>query len=91
MKLKDIILEADDALGFKTTKTDVDPETGAITWDVEYTPLIKIDRDLENIAAELETAVKKHSDDVKLAQYNELFKNFKKAFRSHVTKHYGKK
>lgn len=87
MKLKEIILE-NDALGFTTTKTSTDPETGQITWDVEYTPLVKIDRELEDLASQLDTAVKKHPEDEKLQQYNEIFKNFKKAFRTHVTKHY---
>ena len=87
MKLTNIIFE-EDALGFKTTKTAVDPETGQITWDVEYTPLIKIDAELESLAIELDSAVKKHPKDEKLQQYNEFFKNFKKSFRTHVTKHY---
>lgn len=89
MKLKDILFE-EDALGFKTTKTNVDPETGQVTWDVEYTPLVRIDGELEKLATELDSATKKHPEDEKLQQYNELFKNFKKAFRSHVTKHYRK-
>ena len=49
MKLVDLIYE-EDALGFKTTKTNIDPETGQITWDVEYTPLVKIDGELEKLA-----------------------------------------
>lgn len=87
MKITDIIFE-EDALGFKTTKTAVDPETGQITWDVEYTPLVKIDTELERLANELDSAVKKHPKDQKLQQYNELFKSFKKSFRTHITKHY---
>lgn len=87
MKIKDIIFE-EDALGFKTTQTAVDPETGQITWDVEYTPLVKIDTELGKLADELDSAVKKHPEDEKLQQYNELFKNFKKSFRTHITKHY---
>lgn len=89
MKLSNILLE-DDALGFKTTKTNVDPETGQITWDVEYTPLVKIDDDLEELVDELERAVDKHPKDEKLQQYFLLLKNFKKGFRTHVTKHYRK-
>ena len=87
MKLVDIIYE-DDALGFKTTQTGVDPETGQVTWDVEYTPLIKIDSDLEQLANELELAVEKHPEDEKLKQYNDILKNFKKSFRNHVTRKY---
>lgn len=89
MKLVDLIYE-EDALGFKTTKTNIDPETGQITWDVEYTPLVKIDGELEKLAIELDSAVRKHPKDEKLQQYNEFFKNFKKGFRSHVTRHYKK-
>lgn len=89
MKLVDILFE-EDALGFKTTKTNVDPETGQITWDVEYTPLVKIDDDLEDLVDELERAVSRHSDDEKLQQYFQLLKNLKKSFRTHVTKHYRK-
>ena len=89
MKQSNILLE-DDALGFKTTKTNVDPETGQITWDVEYTPLAKIDDDLEDLVNELERAVSKHPKDEKLQQYFTFLKNFKKGFRTHVTKHYRK-
>ena len=89
MKLTDLIFE-NDALGFKTTKSNIDPETGQITWDVEYTPLIKIDDDLEGLVDELERAIKKHPEDIKLEQYFTLLKNFKKSFRTHVTKHYKK-
>jgi len=89
MKLVNIIYE-EDAKSFKTTQTAVDPETGQITWDVEYTPLVRIDGELEDLATELDTAVRKYPEDQKLQQYNELFKNFKKAFRTHVTKHYSK-
>jgi len=89
MKLKDLIFE-EDALSFKTTKTDINPATGQITWDVEYTPLIKIDGELEKLAIELNNAVRKHPEDEKLQQYNEFFKRFKKGFRTHVTKRYKK-
>jgi len=89
MKLKDIIFE-EDALGFKTTQTSIDPITGQVTWDVEYTPLVKIDGKLEKLAIELDNAVRKYPEDEKLQQYNEFFKNFKKSFRTHVTKRYRK-
>lgn len=89
MKLKDIIFE-EDALGFKTTQTAINPVTGQVTWDVEYTPLVNIDNKLEKLAIELDNAVKKHPKDEKLQQYNQFFKNFKKLFRTHVTKRYGR-
>jgi hypothetical protein len=89
MKLKELIFE-EDALGFKTTQTSIDPVTGQVTWDVEYTPLVKVDSELEKLAIDLDSAVKKHPKDEKLQQYNEFFKNFKKSFRTHVTKHYRK-
>ena len=87
MKLQDIINESD---SFKTTKTHIDPETGAITWDVEYTPLVKIDRELETMVSQLDAAVKQHPDDEKLQKLADTFRNWKKVFRSHVTRRYSK-
>ena len=50
MKLRDIIKEEEweqDSPSFKTKKTGVDPTTGQISWDVEYTPLKGVDDAIE--------------------------------------------
>ena len=74
MKLIDIINE-EDALGFKTTKTSVDPETGQVTWDVEYTPdFQKVFKEVSDL---LETAkdISLNTDDVFFRDfYNDIRK-----------------
>ena len=89
MKLVDIIKE-DNGLGFTTKQTHVDPETGQVTWDVEYTPLTKIDSDLDKMLYQLEKAVKDNPGDAKLASMVDIYRNWKKAFRTHVTRTYRK-
>ena len=46
MKIKDILEQEwrQDTPSFKTKKTGVDPETGTISWDIEYTPLKGVDK-----------------------------------------------
>jgi len=47
---------------FKTTQTGVDPETGKISWDVEYYPDFSgIIENINDLISDLNSAVKKHS------------------------------
>lgn len=47
--------------GFKTTKTDVDPDTGKISWDVEYFPdFSEILENYNKLINDLDGTIKKH-------------------------------
>ena len=94
MKIKDILQEEEweksPTGSFQTKKVSVDPETGQVSWDVEYTPLIGLDADLEDAYEEFKKAIRKHPDDEKLEKLFEVFAAFKRQFRSHVTRKYGR-
>lgn len=92
MKIKNILEQKwkQDSPEFQTKKTNIDPETGQVTWDVEYTPLINIDKSIEKIYEELKHALKKHPDDPKLEKLFDVFAAWKKQFRTHVNRKYGR-
>ena len=84
MKIKDI-LEQDwkqDSPQFKTKQTGVDPETGQISWDIEYTPLVGVDKAIGNAYDEYKDVLRKYPDDQKLEKMFDIFAAFKREFRS---------
>lgn len=92
MKIKDI-LEQDwkqDSPEFKSKETGVDPETGGISWDIEYTPLTGVDKAIEKAFNEYKDALKKYPNDQKLEKLFEVFAAFKREYRKHVTRKYGR-
>ena len=89
MKLVDIILE-EKPKGFTTKQTDYDAVTGQYSWDVDYTPLISIDKELESIYGDFKDAVKKYPTDQKLERLFNEFSSFKKQLRTHISLKYGR-
>lgn len=92
MKIKDILEQEwkQDSPEFKTKETGVNPETGQISWDVEYTPLIGVDRAIEKAYGQYKDVLKKYPDDQKLDKLFDIFAAFKREFRKHVTRKYGR-
>jgi len=90
MKLTKIIFEDTDNKfdDFSSKKTAVDPVTGQITWDVEYTPIISLDNNLEELYQDFQDVVEKYPDDNKLQQMSNQFYNLKRNIRSHISKKY---
>lgn len=92
MKIKKI-LEQDwkqDRPEFKSKETGVDPVTGRIEWDIEYTPLTGVDKSIEKAYQEFKDVLKKHPEDQKLDKLFEVFSSFKREFRRHVSRKYGR-
>jgi hypothetical protein len=89
MKLKKLLPEG--VIGRKaiTTKTGTDPETGAVTWKVNYVPdFTGVIKSLNRVIRDLDEAMKtnnlsddpslkKHSNDLKYIKYS-LLKKLKK-------------
>lgn len=92
MKIKDILEQEwkQDTERFKSKQTDIDPETGSISWDIEYTPLTGVDKSIEKAFNELKDAVRKHPNDEKLEKLLDVFSSWKREFRKHVTRKYGR-
>jgi hypothetical protein len=87
MKLKDIIFEQE---SFSTQKVDKDKETGTITWDVTYTPIISLDRNMQRMYNDFVDVLRKYPNDPKLEQIFSDFSNMKKNLRTHITRRYKK-
>ena len=92
MKIKDI-LEQDwrqDSPEFKSKQTGVNPETGQTSWDIEYTPLIGVDKAIDRAYEQYKHVLRKYPEDQKLEKMFDIFAAFKREFRKHVTRKYGR-
>ena len=92
MKIKDILEQEwrQDSPDFKTKQTGVDPVTGQISWDVEYTPLKGVDNAIQDAYDDYKAVLRKYPDDERLEKLFDIFASFKKAFRQHVNRKYGR-
>jgi hypothetical protein len=88
MKIKDILKE--DQEDFKFTKTGTDPETGQVSWDVEYTPMIRLRKEVEELYEAFKKTLGKYPDDQKLEKFFEVYSSFKRQFKTHVNRKYGR-
>ena len=93
-KLKEIeVGDTEIRKGVKSTVTDIDPETGAISWDVasaaDFTTTYKA---LQQARQFLDTLEKtgKAKDDPAIDKFAEEIANLFNAFRTHVRKNYPK-
>lgn len=88
MKLKDIIL--DEAKGFTLTDREIDPETGAITHKVTYEPIVDLRREIEELNSAFKKTLQQYPEDQKLEQFYEVYASFKRKFKTHVNRKYGR-
>lgn len=88
MKIKEIIKEEPDA--FRLTDKEVDPETGAITHRVVYTPIVELRREVEELYDAFKRTLKQYPEDQKLEQFFDVYASFKRQFKTHVNRKYGK-
>ena len=91
-KLKELeIGDVEYSKGTKSTVTDIDPETGRITWDIEDTPdFTSVFRNLKKSKEFMDSLVRNkdiHSDSTMLKLQQELTKIFNE-LRTHVRKNY---
>jgi hypothetical protein len=79
--------------GVKSTVTDIDPETGAISWDVadaaDFSSTYKALKKAKDFLDTLEKTGKA-KDDTAIDQFAEEIANLFNAFRTHVRKNYPK-
>lgn len=84
MKLTNLIVEED---SFTFTNKQVDPETGRISWTVEYHPVIKTTKSLEEAEKNLKALVNRDPEDELIKElYVEL-----RALRKLFVRKYGKR
>ena len=93
MKLGDIIREGEweqESPHFKTKKTGTDPETGQVSWDVKYTPMTELQNEVEELYDAFKRTLRQYPDDQKLEKFFEVYASFKRKFKTHVNRKYGK-
>lgn len=88
MKIKEIIKEEPDA--FKLVDKEVDPETGAVSHRVVYAPIVDLRREVEELYDAFKRTLKQYPEDQKLEQFFDVYASFKRQFKTHVNRKYGK-
>jgi hypothetical protein len=89
MKLLKILTEQE-SRKFDTEQSSTDPETGAVTWNVVYTPLISLDKAMQEMYEDFADTIKEYPNDNRLQELFKEFANTKKALRTHITRTYRK-
>ena len=75
--------------GVKSIVTDIDPETGAISWSVDYVPnLSKLVEDAMELAKTARGVYQKAKDDKKFLDIYEQAKQLRNVIRTHVRNNY---
>jgi hypothetical protein len=89
IKLNEIIKES--RASFSTSKQEVDPETGQISWQVKYHPAKELEKTLTGVQEQIEKLIRNNPKDIKLIEFYDLYRKFKKSFNTHLNKQYPKK
>ena len=75
--------------GTKSTVANIDPETGAISWDIDYIPNIdKLVEDSMKLASTAKGVYQKAKDDKKFLDIYEQAKQLRNVIRTHVRNNY---
>lgn len=75
--------------GVKTTVTDIDSETGAVSWDVKYVPNIeKLVDDVNDLTKTAKEVAVKTKEDSKFLDIYEKSKELRNTIRTHVRNQY---
>ena len=75
--------------GVKTTVTDIDSETGAVSWDVKYVPNIeKLVDDVNDLTKTAKEVAVKTKEDSKFLDIYEKSKELRNIIRTHVRNQY---
>jgi hypothetical protein len=75
--------------GIKTTVTDIDSETGAISWDVKYVPNIdKLVDDVNDLTKTAKEVSVKAKDDSKFIDIYEKSRELRNIIRTHIRNNY---
>lgn len=75
---------------FKTSNKKIDPETGRIEWDVQYTPVVEFKASLDELSKDFKKLISKYPQDDKLEKLHTFFKQFKKQTLTYLTRQYSK-
>ena len=75
--------------GTKSTITNIDPNTGAISWSIDYVPNIdKLVEDVDQLTATAKGVYQKTKDDKKFLDIYEQARSLRNTIRTHVRNNY---
>jgi hypothetical protein len=90
IKLQNLLKEEKSRTSFKTQQTAVNPETGKITWSVQYHPAREVEKGLDKLDKDLKSLLDKNPQDTKFEEYYETFRKYKKSLNTYLNKQYSK-
>ena len=88
MKIKDILKE--ETAEARLVNKRVDPETGAISHDVRYNNIYYLRKEVEELNDAFKETVQDLPNDEKLYKLYNVYTKFKRAFKTHVNRKYGR-
>ena len=75
--------------GVKSTVTNIDPDTGTISWSIDYVPNIdKLVEDVDELTATAKKVYQKAKDDKKFLDIYEQARSLRNVIRTHVRNNY---
>jgi len=75
--------------GIKSVVTDKDPDTGAISWSIDYVPnLTKLVEDVDELTKTAKGVYQKAKDDKKFLDIYEQARSLRNTIRTHVRNNY---
>ena len=88
MKIKDILKEEPD--GGRLINKRVDPETGTVSHDVRYNNIYYLRKEVEELNDAFKDTIQDHPNDEQLYKLFTVYSKFKRAFKTHVNRQYGR-
>lgn len=82
--------ELEEGSDFNLTNKQVDPETGAVSHTVVYTPMVTLQREVEELYEAFKRTLKQYPEDSKLEKFFDVYASFKRQFKTHVNRKYNK-
>ena len=89
MKIKDILKE--EPTEARLVNKRVDPETGAISHDVQYDNIYTLRKEVEQLNDAFKETIQDYPNDEQLYKLFTVYSKFKRAFKTHVNRKYGRK
>ncbi len=88
MKIKDILKEEPD--GGRLVNKKIDPVTGTISHDVRYNNIYYLRKEVEELNDAFKDTIEDYPNDEQLYKLFTVYSKFKRAFKTHVNRKYGR-
>jgi len=88
MKIKDILKE--ETAESRLVNKRIDPDTGAISHDVRYNNIYYLRKEVEELNDAFKETIEDYPNDEQLYKLFTVYSKFKRAFKTHVNRKYGR-